>query len=567
MAQQQGPRRARPKIRLTRRDVLRGVAAGGAGIALPALLACSRKGATSSASPTAQDRPQKGGTLRRRTVTSVFSGGFDPHVQAGSQTGEMGLFYQGIVRLNPSTLAIEPELAQKWEQPSPTEYVFHLQPGVKWHNKPPASGRPLNADDVAFSLDRIRTNDPKFINRTLLDSIDKVQAVDNATVRVTTKLPDASAVSNLASLSMKILARDVVEKAGKFVEADSAVGTGAFVLQSRDDTSAVMVRNPDYWRPGLPYLDGLRDSLFKDDESAWAAFLVGQLDTANVPGNEAKKLFAEQAGKYHLDWFKDVGWVGLQANTRKKPFDDPRVARAMRLLVNHDEAITAWAETYFGRGYLSAYLPAALESWDLTEKEYRGYAEFKQPKDEAVKESLGLLAAAGYTKDSPLKFVLNGQVTDLSFSRAQSELMQAQFNQLSQGVLRADLKTLDEPHMRDALARADFEYVITNLVPGQPFEPDSWFRTFNYTNGSRNYGAYSDPALDQLIDKQRGILDAGERKSAVRQVLTYLMDHAPYTSWSGRYNPNAAQLKVQGFVPEGNSAVWGYHYEQVWMRS
>jgi len=45
------------------------------------------------------------------------------------------------------------------------------------------------------------------------------------------------------------------------------------------------------------------------------------------------------------------------------------------------------------------------------------------------------------------------------------------------------------------------------------------------------------------------------------------MDHCPYTCWSGRYNLNAAQLKVQDFVPEGNSAVWGYHYEQVWLKS
>ena len=78
---------------------------------------------------------------------------------------------------------------------------------------------------------------------------------------------------------------------------DTAVGTGAFILQSSDETGATCVRNPNYWRPGLPYLDGIRDAVFQDDASAWAAFLVGQLDTNYVPGTEAKKLFAEQAKK------------------------------------------------------------------------------------------------------------------------------------------------------------------------------------------------------------------------------------------------------------------------------
>ena len=71
--------------------------------------------------------------------------------------------------------------------------------------------------------------------------------------------------------------------------------------------------------------------------------------------------------------------AGIQANLKKKPFDDPRVTRALRLLINHDEANTGWAEVYFGRGYLSAYLPAALDSWDLSEQDYRGYLEFKTP--------------------------------------------------------------------------------------------------------------------------------------------------------------------------------------------
>jgi peptide/nickel transport system substrate-binding protein len=552
---------------VTRRRALRGATAIGAGLAL-VTAGCRVGSQTAKPSGPTTGKPQSGGTVRRRSVTQGYQGGFDPHIQAGSQTGEMGFFYQGLVKLNSQSTALEPQIAQRWEQPSQTELLLHIQPGVKWHNKAPASGRPLTANDARFSLERIRTNDPRFINRSLFDSVDKIEAVDNSTLRLTTKIPDATLLGNLAAFSAVVLAPEVVDKAGKFTTADSAVGTGAFVLQAADDTGATLVRNPDYWRPGQPYLDGIRDQNFGDDESAWAAFLVGQLETNYVPGPEAKKMFAEQANKYHLDWYADVGWVGNQANLHVKPFDDPRVTRGMRLLVDHDEALTAWAEVYLGRGRLSSALPAALADWDFSEDEYRSkFLEFKRPKDDAIKESLSMLAAAGFTKDNPLKFTLNGLSTQLNFTRAQSELMQAQFNQNSQGVLKADLKVLDETHQREAVTSHNFQYFITNLVPGQPYEPDSWFRTFYYTNGSRNYGFYSDPKLDSMIDNARSTFDQSQRKAAVKNILTYLIENAPYTSWSSRYNPNAAQLKVQGFAPEGNSAVWGSNYDQVWLKA
>lgn len=73
--------------------------------------------------------------------------------------------YQGLVGYNLRTLEVTPELAQRWEQPAETEYLFTLHPGVKWHNRPPANGRELTADDVVFSLNRIRTNEPQFQSR------------------------------------------------------------------------------------------------------------------------------------------------------------------------------------------------------------------------------------------------------------------------------------------------------------------------------------------------------------------------------------------------------------------
>jgi peptide/nickel transport system substrate-binding protein len=510
---------------------------------------------------------RRGGMLAR-SQTQSFDAVLDPHPLQPVYTSFYAMFYQTLLQLNPRTAAIEPQLSPKWEQPSQTEYVFHLQPGVKFHNKPPANGREMTADDVVFSLNRVRTNDLRFQNRLLLGSLDKAEAVDKATVRITTKAPDVSILTNLASTSVAVLAPEVVDKAGKFGTPDTAVGTGAFVLTNLDMTSAEVMRNPDYWKKGLPYLDGVRTRVFKDPEPAYAAFTSAQiLVGANVlPGPDAKKAFDDQKGKnYVAEWYKDVSFTSVQANLQKKPFDDPRVTKALRLLIDHDEVVNSWAVTWFGRGYLTAYFPAAMEAWDLTEQEYRGYAEFKQPKDDAIKEALALLTAAGFSKDKPLKFDLLGG-GDTGFSRTEAETHQAQVNKFGQGVVQiANLQLFDLATRNQVLAQGNFEYMSANAVAAQPYDVDSWFTTFYRTGGGRNYGKYSDAKLDGMIDKQRTIFDVNQRKAAVKDILHYMMDNAPYTAWAGRELLSLESPKVHNWAPEGISTTWGYNYEQVWM--
>jgi len=558
--------------RMSRRRLVRNATLGGGTLALAATLACgSRKGAQPSSSGGGASGPQtakRGGTMVRAS-TNQFDANLDPHPLQPVYTSYYSLFYQTLLQLNPRTAALEPQLALKWEQPSPTEYLFHLAPNVKFHNKPPANGRPMTADDVVYSLNRVRTNDPRFQNRLLFSSIDKIEPVDKVTVRVTTKQPDVSTLTNLASTSAAILAPEVVDKAGKFADPDTAVGTGAFILKEHlQNQSSTVVRNPDYWKPGLPYFDSIKSQYFADSNTTYSAFLAGQVVVAcnALPGPDAKKTFDEQAGKpYAAEWYSDISYTTVQANVQRKPFDDPRVPKALRLLIDHDEASNSWAVTWFGRGYASAYLPAGMQDWDLSQEEYKKYLEFKQPKDDAVKEALSLLAAAGFSKDRPLKFPLTG-LNSSDFGKAEAENHQAQINKFGQGVVQVpNLQLYLLAVQNQVLAEGNFDYMSSNAVPAQPYDVDSWFTTFYHSGGGRNNGKYSDPKLDGLIDKQRTIFDTNQRKAAVKDILRYMMDNAPYTAWSGRYLFNLESRKVHNWAPEGISTTWGYNYEQVWM--
>ena len=95
---------------------------------------------------------------------------------------------------------------------------------------------------------------------------------------------------------------------------------------------------------------------------------------------------------------------------------------------------------------------------------------------------------------------------------------------------------------------------------------DPWFQElFADRVGGRNYGKFSDPKLDAMIDKQRSIFDVSERKTAVKDILRYMMDNSPYTAWAGRELLSLESPKVHNWAPEGISTTWGYNYELVWV--
>jgi peptide/nickel transport system substrate-binding protein len=551
--------------RLTRRRALQGIAIGGAGVATLSLLACTSgsPGAPSTGRSSIGNEPKRGGTLTHQNGYETLGQPFDSHVGPPVATNGFRLFYQGLLGYNLRTFVAEAELAQKWEQPSQNEYIFTLQPNVKWQNKPPANGRPLTVEDVVFSLERVRTNDPRFISRSLLNSVDKIEAVDSSRVRITTRSPDATTLDKLAADATIVMNPEVVERAGKFSTAESAVGTGAFLLQTVEEgVGATYSPNPDYWKPGRPYLAGFRTRHFVDDQAAYAAFLAGQVDIARIPGVEVKAYIARQGSGYQPDWFKDNTFIMGVPNTKAKPVDDPRVRRALRLLQDYDEWRTAWAEVWFGQGRHGSILPTNLESWDLSEDEYGKLIFWKQPKDDAVKEALSLLSAAGYSRENPLKFELAVQ-GPTPFVVAAAQLMQAQWRRLGQGVVDASpLKEHTTVQADTVSANRQFTYFVRGLA-GQAPEPDAYLSQLYRTGGSRNYGDFSDAKADELIDRQRTVFDLQQRKAVIRELVLYMIDNGPNILGSNRYFLNSVNPKVRDFAPE--FYMNGRQYEWVWL--
>jgi ABC-type transport system substrate-binding protein len=247
-------------------------------------------------------------------------------------------------------------------------------------------------------------------------------------------------------------------------------------------------------------------------------------------------------------------------NVDVKPFDDARVTKALRLLIDHEEMKTAWVDTKLGKGVDGAFLPPANSEWDLKPEEFARYVEWKQPKNDAVREATSLLDAAGFNRGNPLKVEI---ITDQGVYGDSGELVHAQWRQLSQGVVTPDLRRLPSgSELQNIRSRRLFSYMVigngTLLA-----EIDANLSGVYRSDASRNFWGYKDATLDAMIDRQRGIFQRDQRKAAVRDINLYLIDKHPGVIVANRLFLNAAQPNVRNFFPElhPNGRAW----EGIWI--
>ena len=201
---------------LSRRDLLK------AGLATGAALSIWSPYRGSALWGETTETPKRGGILRVRGRDPVH---FDPHLTRDARThSALSFLCSRLLRykvggdVRPGTFIVEPDLAERWEEPDDTTYVFHLRQGVKWHNKPPVSGRELVAEDVKFTLDRFRSEKGN-PSRYFLDSVDRVEVVDRYTVKVILHEPFVWLLDILASAtSMWIIAPEVAAEIWRLQE-------------------------------------------------------------------------------------------------------------------------------------------------------------------------------------------------------------------------------------------------------------------------------------------------------------------------------------------------------------
>ncbi|MBI4307860.1 MAG: ABC transporter substrate-binding protein [Chloroflexi bacterium] len=463
-------------------------------------------------------QPKRGGILRTSIQSEPPS--WDEHVSTGPSGVVWEFVGQSLLREDPRTRDLLPGLARSWEWKDDRTLVLRLHQGVRFHNRAPVNGRGFTADDVVFSVNRIRTPSPKFARRGQFDLVDKVRAVDPYTVEISLKQPFAPFLDYLSWERNTMVPRETVEKADEIKDPLLAMGTGPFMVKEYvPGVGGNLTRNPDFWMPGKPYLDGVSWVVIVDDATRLAAYRTARLDygTESLGGiNHAEKLDLERTNP-------QVGFVGvplaypveLVMDLKKAPFNDVRFRKAIDLAVNRQETVKVAVD---GGGHVSGPLSSRLlPQWALPEEDLLKRPGFRLPKDKDVAEAKRLLTEAGI----PPGYTLLADATR-EYPWLQLAPLEAAKSQLDKIGVNLEIRMMDFATYKDTEARHQFAFRSRGFLAFD--EPDDQLRTRYYSKGARNYGDINDPELDAIIDKQRATLDTAERKRLVLRAQGIILD-------------------------------------------
>ena len=523
-------------VSLSRRELLKlgGVAAGAA-------LAVDH-------APVAAQAPKRGGVFRLRGEDPI---GFEPHATVSFRTmTNLSYTHSRLVKVKagasvaPNTLPVEGDLAESWNQSGETTYVFHLRKGVRWHPKPPLNGRELTAEDVKYSFDRFlgtRTNP----NRSVLEAVDRVEAVDRHTVRFILKEPYAWFIDALASTSTWVVAREAVEKFGDLKRTEACIGTGPWMLERYEPAVRLtFVRNPNYFIPGLPHADGVEVTIDEDPSSRLAGWLSGKYDFAPEAGMVVRRLDLDLARQRKpglqtadvITLFGGITWMKLD----QEPFKDVRVRRALAQASNWKEILetNAWSQ---GHGVPNTAVPAAFKEWALPIGELP--PESRRLYETNHAEARKLLREAGLPNG--FKTTLD---TTPGYGPDYVDAVQVGLRNWKSAGIDVELKLKEYGAYIASTIFGKFERMAGGLF-GLWTVPDLYLYSYHVPGQALNAGGVNDPKLTEMIRQQRRVFDVRKRRDLLYDIQRYCAQQV-YHLYAPSVNSVAAwEPYVKNFGP------------------
>lgn len=347
----------------------------------------------------------------------------DPHrATSTADKGVASQMFDALVRFPPGSAdptKLEADLAESWEtSKDSTIWTFKLRKGVKFHG---GYGE-VKAEDVVYSLERAA--DPKRSSfAATFGGVEKVEAVDDYTVRVTLKYPDSGFLGRVSDYhGGNIVSKAAAEKLGNKFGA-SPIGTGPFAFGEHVTQQHVrLVANDDYHR-GKPMISGITYRMIPSDSARDMAFSSNEIDI--IQGKREQR-WVERARKrdVNVDIFEPAEFRILHLNRNIKPLDNVKVRQAIAAAVNVDEIIR-----YAGKD-------VASKGCSVVPEGYLGHDCSAGPYKYAPENAKALLAEAGFPNGIAIKSI----VSNIS---AQLPIMEIVQSQLAKSGIKLELEVVD----------------------------------------------------------------------------------------------------------------------------
>ena len=470
---------------------------------------------------TAAGAQKNGGILRMYASDSPASMSIHEEATVFAQGPMMGVFNNLVVfdqHAKQSKLdTIVPDLATEWSwDEGGTRLTFKLRQGVKWHD-----GAPFTAKDVVCtydlllekSADKLRVNPRK----QALKNLDSVTTESDYQVSFHLKRPQPAFMMLLATGFSPIYPCHVPAAQMR----QRPIGTGPFKFVEFKPNEAIRVaRNPDYWKPGRPYLDGVEYTVIRNPGTAVLAFVSGKVDMT-FPNQLTVPLFRDvknQVPQAICEQTPDGGVNRhLLINRDMAPFNNLDLRRALALAIDRKAFVDIISE---GQGEIGGVLqPLPGGVWGLPPERLATLPGYDPDVGKSREEARQIMRRLGYGPDNRLRVKVTTR--DIPQYRDPAVLL---IDQLKQVYVDGELEAVDTPNYFPKIRRKDFA-VALNLQTSGP-DPDPTLDLFYGCGSSLNWDGYCNSEIDRLIEQQSSEGDTGRRQALLWEIERRLAQEA-----------------------------------------
>jgi peptide/nickel transport system substrate-binding protein len=457
------------------------------------------------------------------------------------------------VRQN-SLQSIVPDLAMSWSwNEDGTELSFPLRKGVKWHD-----GAPFTARDVKCTWETLlgRSAETFRINprKAWYQNLEEVRTDGDYAVIFRLKRPQPFFLALLASglspvYPCHVAPRDMRTK---------PIGTGPFkFVEFKQNEYIKLTRNPDYWKPSRPYLDGIEYTIIRNVATRMLAFTAGSFDmtfsfNVSIP---LLKDVASQAPDAICKVTEDNNSRDLIVNRAAPPFDNPDLRRAVALGLDRQAFIDILVE---GQGEIGGVMqPPPDGLWGMPPEMLVTLPGYDPDVAKNRAESRRIMEKLGYGPDKRLAVT----VSTRTFATSAAVIL---IGQLKEIYIDGQLEAVETANWYPKLRRKDFAIGYTPSEGGLD-DPDQKLYEVYACGAERNYTGYCDAEVDKLIEQQSMQSDPEKRRKLVWEIDRALAEDGGRPILFYARGATCWQPQVKGLTMMVNSISNGWRFEDVWL--
>lgn len=461
--------------------------------------------------------------------------GFDPHtISEEASLRVINQLYETLVTTNPD-MTYSGELAESWEIPDETTYIFTLRQGVKFH-----SGREMTSEDVVYTFDRVlgktEAGDIGALGSksSYYGGVTSVEALDDYTVKFTLAAPNAAFLGTLTSNYGAIVDKDVIEANGDLMRCDG--GTGPFTLgEWMPDNHVTLNKFEDYWMADRVQLAGITYYLIGDEAARLAALRTGEIDIANLSATNVTA--AEKEANLKVLSYQTNNYMAMGCNLSTPALQDLNVRQAMSYAIDRQTLINI---VYNGQATVSSMVPSSLGHWSLDVSDMDLY-------QYNVEKAKSLMEASGYSDSNRLTLKVAAGLMD--------EIRQAAVviqQQLSEIYIDLEITNLESGEYVDIWGKMDtpeagFDLMIVH--DGAGTDPNRSISFFFGTDASANVFGFSNERVDELCALGIATPDEAVREEYYNEAQLICIEDCTKLCFASPMSYFVTNVNVEGFAP------------------